>query len=63
VISLVHVQHLIGLGEEKIGFPIGIEGLKVRVFNNWAVLIEAVVPPEAIEVAVVIIHGIGEDLC
>jgi len=63
VIPLVHIEQLIYLCEKQVSFPISIEGFELRVLHYWAVSVEAVVPPEPIEVTIVIIHGIGEDLC
>ena len=62
MITLVDVKHLINLCCEQITLPVGIEGFKVFIVNNWAVSIEAIIPPETIKVAVVIVHCVGVDL-
>ena len=62
MITVIDFKHFIEFGQHKITLPIGVEGFKIFIYNYWAVAIESVIPPEAIEVAIVVIHGVGIDL-
>ena len=62
VVTIVDLQHFVGLSEEEIRLEVSIESFQILICYYWITAVPFVIPVKPTDIAIVVEHGIGIDL-